>query len=256
MTDDDIWFHLGKNILDFKKHYGIDTAQRSQVVGWAKANLAPIATTKEEIISREHWDLAALRGATIKQMTHEHITQARQYIYDNYQPRHTTALLMLCANRKPYHLNQNILHGIRNSKGVADLIIVSNPGMIPIEYDNLYPFRYYEWDEREETEEIQATYTTLVTQWIGDFFKRFPYYTKVVSFIRPGQTRDAFLAADMPQQKVDVFEQSFIDSMWEKFSYCGKGIFKQRLLCFKESQARVAELVGKKGLLQANLFNF
>lgn len=246
LSDDDLIFGLANNIIShrkrniamFKTEFYTRDLSREDIVEWGKKKLAPLLSSAEEIIPRDQWDLLGLKGATDKQLLHPHYVIMRDYFLSgNYQPKHDTAVLMLCANKKPYRGNFLINRFYNLSKDTADFYILSNPGVIPIEYDNHYPFRWYEWNELEETPEIKQLYTEELQKRIETWFNHFNGYKRVVSVIRPGETHTAYLQSNIPQQKDDVFSQHNMELLEQEYLIPvfknNRGLFKTRLLNLK-----------------------
>jgi len=246
ISDDDLIFRLANNIIShrkrniamFKSEFYARDLSREEIIEWGKKKLAPLLPQAEEIISRDQWDLSGLKGATDKQLLHPHyVTMQKYFLNGNYQPKHNIAVLMLCANKKPYRDNFLIKRFYMLSKNTADFYILSNPGIIPIEYDNYYPFRWYEWNEKEEIPEIKQLYTEELRKRIEIWFNHFNNYKKIISIIRPGETHTAYLQSNIPQQKEDIFSENNMELLEQEYLIPifrnNRGLFKTRLLNLK-----------------------
>ncbi len=99
------------------------------------------------------------------------------------------ALFIPCSKRKPYFKSRTHKAIRRAITGFpwykkVHLIVISNPGVIPVEYSGKYPFDSYNWDERLETPEIMDYYIKINTQRIKDYL-RGNHYKKVLSYFKP-----------------------------------------------------------------------
>jgi predicted RNA-binding protein len=247
MTNEDLIFKLSYNILSFRmnspqkalyqyeKKWGrkFSDLTREDIIDWGNKNLVKLLDADKEVIKREEWDLEGMKGATIKQLCHSHFNTMKDYFFSNFQPLSTTAVIMLCSNKKPYSANNTIKSFYKiATRYKADFFIVSNPGVIPISYDNYYPFRWYEWNEYEETPQIKELYYEVTMRRLEEWFTHFPY-KKVVSVIRPGETCQAFIDSNLPLvEKCHVFTKENIEKIHEKYLPIFKttGLLKTRIL--------------------------
>ena len=209
ITNEDLYYYVGCNIIQHRIKrapafggryikFKPKLEDREFIIEWAKKKLYPFLPPEKEIIPRDQWDLDGLVGATEKQLFHPHFDIMRRHLYQCFRPKHSVAMFMLCSNKKPYFTNFLIKKYWKLIREKADLFVVSNPGIIPIEYSNYYPFRYYEWDETEETPEIKQLYTKAVYDRAQDWLLHFPTYKAFFSLIRPGETLDALMAITHP----------------------------------------------------------
>ncbi|MFA5398247.1 MAG: DUF5591 domain-containing protein [Methanogenium sp.] len=247
ISDVDLMYKLSYNILSFRMNspqkalYNYDkkwgkTFQdltKEDIISWGNSHLCEILKEENEIIPRKYWDLDGLRGATSKQLLHPHFDVMKDYFFQNFTPSSSTAVVMLCANKKPYSHNSTIKQYYKLSKQRnADFFILSNPGVIPIQYDNHYPFRWYEWNEYEETPEIKKLYYEVTKQRIEEWFNKFLQYKKVISVVRPGETSQAFLTSNIPQGRYNVFSEDNIKKITDVYlpKFKTTGLLKTRLL--------------------------
>jgi len=263
MTDDEVYYFLGKRKIEsitksntavpyekIKLWRTYDINNREFVINLAKQHLKPILPAEQEIIPRKEWDLEGLYGATEKQLLHPHFDRMIEHFARFYTPRHNIAVISLCASTKPYRENPYINWYWEKSKDFADYFIISNPGMIPIEYDNYYPYRYYGWPEYEETPEIKELYLNTIKKRLEIWFNLFyGEYTNIISIIRPGESSDAFYQSNLSSaNKHFLFEQSYIDEMNKTYldRFNGNtGLMKSRLLWLKPTKDRFCEILSK-----------
>lgn len=72
------------------------------------------------------------------------IDELSKKMREEYEPKHKFAIFSLCTSTRPY-LNSPKWRTFYNNFGdIADLVICSNGGIIPIEYQYCYPFRAYD----------------------------------------------------------------------------------------------------------------
>lgn len=63
--------------------------------------------------------------------------------------------------------------------------MISSPGVIPREFENYYPFNAYDWDEKEETEEIKERYIEVTAERIKKYLKAHQKnYEKIFSYLK------------------------------------------------------------------------
>ena len=63
---------------------------------------------------------------------------------EEYEPKHKFAIFSLCTSTRPYLKSPKWKAFYNNFGHVADLVICSNGGIIPIEYQYCYPFLAYD----------------------------------------------------------------------------------------------------------------
>jgi predicted RNA-binding protein len=65
-------------------------------------------------------------------------------------------------------------------------VVVSNPGVIPYEFVDYWPFKNYDWPEWEETEELQKLYYLVTKERVKRFLQQHSdNYIKIVTFFKP-----------------------------------------------------------------------
>jgi len=63
---------------------------------------------------------------------------------EEYEPQHKYAIFSLCTSTRPYLNSPKWSAFYKNFGESCDLVICSNGGIIPIEYQNCYPFKAYD----------------------------------------------------------------------------------------------------------------
>jgi radical SAM enzyme (TIGR01210 family) len=99
------------------------------------------------------------------------------------------ALFLPCAFRKPYSSSKTHraiierLQGLQKYSAIHQLM-VSNPGVIPREFEGKWPFQNYDWPEWEETPELMEKYINVTKERLVAYLKS-KEYTKVFCYFRP-----------------------------------------------------------------------
>ena len=99
------------------------------------------------------------------------------------------ALFLPCSYIKPYRrspTHRAILRKLLKLPTYKQIhqIMISSPGVIPREFENYYPFNSYEWNEKDETEEIKKLYIDVNKERIKKYLRRHKY-EKVFSYLKP-----------------------------------------------------------------------
>ncbi len=189
---------------------------------------------EDAIICHKDWDIDGIRGKKEKQLFHSHFKLAKEWIHREFTPASDIAVLINCSATKPYRKSLKIapILWICNRYNV-DLFVLSEAGVVPICYDYLYPFKYYDWPE-EDILEFQDIIIDLLTTQIQDFFKCFYQYKYVISYLPKGAKKNAFINSELDQIKIDILRQENIKVIEKQYPNIAgnEGMFKQRVLVF------------------------
>ncbi len=102
-----------------------------------------------------------------------------------YQPKKKFAVCSLCSQTKPFSSSIKWRGIIKIFAGIADLIIVSSAGIIPLEYENYYPFNSYDSHSGHEgSVELSEFSKNLFYRRLNKFFQTF-HWDKVVFLLDP-----------------------------------------------------------------------
>ncbi len=240
-------FYTAKEISYYNNNLLPQIENRQVIADWAKANQFPILEEDKEIIKRENWDIKQLIGTIEKQLYHPHYYFIRNYFLKNFKPKSKIAVLFLCSATKPYSQNKQFKWFIDRYKNKVDFYFISNPGIIPLEYDNYYPFRWYFWPENQETKEIKEKYIEITKERIENWFKIFNQYENIISLIKPGETYDALNLAEIRQEKHIIFTDEFMQEIENKWLFTFKqiGLLKFRYLFLKITKERFINILNK-----------
>ena len=137
---------------------------------------------KELLIPKSEWvDCSEIQGDEIKTLSSRVVEKAFKRILELHKPKHKTALVSLCTATRPYSRSRkwkkfNELYG-----DYADLIICSNGGIIPIEFEECYPYLTYDAHGEGKWDKL---YIGVCYRRLRQFFSTFEY-EKIVFNFRP-----------------------------------------------------------------------
>ncbi len=134
-----------------------------------------------------------IKGAGEEQLLHPYYKVWEDYFLMFYEPPSDKDILMFvpCSFRKPYtnsKTHKAIDSGLKDVKSKARIhkIVLSNPGVIPVEYSNHYPFNSYDWPEWEETPEIKEKLIEVTYERVKKYLEKHKdHYTKFAVFMKP-----------------------------------------------------------------------
>lgn len=111
--------------------------------------------------------------------------EAFDTICEIYKSRHDFAVFSLCTQTKPFSSSMKWRGIIKIFKGIADLIVCSSAGVIPVEYENCYPFDSYDSHSGHEGDESLSDYSkSLFESRLKKFLTKFKW-KKVVFLLDP-----------------------------------------------------------------------
>ena len=258
-TEKDIYIRLIKYKLGwppsallrkkFKKQYGITKSQATdeQLYEFAKQVLYPIMDEADEIIGRGSWDLEGLEGQTEKQLFHPHYDILKDHIFQNHTSNSKILIILECSNSKPYSNSHNIKNFYNRYKDIADFAVISNPGIIPIEYSNFYPYRYDEWDHYKESQEIEDLYVEVNKERFYEYVKHFGYEHVIIMIQHPKPRRmfDEIRYTYKDAQLHFVVDDKFTDYLREEYPKLGKGLLYLRTPGLKPTREKFDNIIKK-----------
>ena len=86
------------------------------------------------------------------------MVKAQERILEDFTPKNSIALVSLCTTTRPYSKSRKWKKF--KSEFDVDLIISSNGGVIPIEYENCYPFLNYDAHGEDHYDDLYRLYIT------------------------------------------------------------------------------------------------
>ena len=138
----------------------------------------------ECLFTKDEWvDASELHGTDQTVLTHPLMEEAFTRICSSHTKRNDTAVLALCTATRPYS-STPLWRGIRDTvAGKADLVVTSNGGVVPIEFEEAYPFMTY---DAPGSKEFDSQYISVLSSRLTTFLSIFKY-KKIVAFFRPGR---------------------------------------------------------------------
>lgn len=133
-----------------------------------------------------------LNGVGEEFLTHSHFEVWQDYLVRWYSPpREKNILLFLpCSYKKPYSesmTHKKIISRLKKNKFYPRMhqVMISNPGLVPREFENYYPFNAYDWDESLETEEIKKRYIEVTAKRIRNYLEvHWGHYKKIFHLLK------------------------------------------------------------------------
>lgn len=102
-------------------------------------------------------------------------------ILENFKPRHKIALVSLCTSTRPYSKSVKWSTFIERYNNLADMIIWSSGGIIPIEYECCYPYLNYD-DVSPYPPHLVERYIQVGIIRLEKFFTKFKYDKVIFAF--------------------------------------------------------------------------
>ncbi|MBN3037135.1 MAG: DUF5591 domain-containing protein [Candidatus Diapherotrites archaeon] len=172
-----------------------------------------------------------IRGATEENLTHPHYVVWQDWLQRFYEPPKwaRVALFLPCSAKKPYSKSKThslVWSVVKRFRGVHR-IVVSNPGVIPIEFDDHYPFNAYEWDEREETPEIRKRYVEMNAERVKKYLQAHAY-ERVLCFLKYSETYEAVKRAC--DELGIPLRNALSKETYERFKDEGNPLFREEAL--------------------------
>jgi len=138
------------------------------------------------------------KGTEPTDLYHPDFDAGNRAIHSAFEPQHKVVVLTVCSWAKPY--SQSWIHtNIRSALGASleqiDYVHVSSAGIIPHQFETLYPFTAYDWNnvnmapamakalQREIDERFSSFWLIFGTQWdhVVPFFRENSNTWKVLS---------------------------------------------------------------------------
>lgn len=145
----------------------------------------------------------SLRGVGEAFLTHPHFEVWQDFLQRWYHPPEEKDILLFlpCSYTKPYsrsRTHQGIIEALRKTDKYSRIhqVMLSNTGVIPREFEDMYPFNAYDWDEKLETEEIKKRYIEVTKRRIKKYLSAHKgSYKKIVCFLKYSSESYQALAA-------------------------------------------------------------
>ena len=102
-----------------------------------------------------------------------------------YQPKHNKAVFALCTQTKPFSSSMKWRGIIKIFGAMADLVICSSAGIIPLEFENCYPFNNYDSHSGHEGDESLSDYSKSLFEYRCKTFLTKFKWDKVIFLLDP-----------------------------------------------------------------------
>jgi len=193
-----------------------------------------------------------LRGVGEEYLTHPFFEVWQDYILRFYNPPDKKKILLFlpCSYKKPYsesRTHRAIINSIKETgnREIIHEVMISNAGIIPREFEDQYPFNAYDWEEKDETQEIKERYIQVTKERIIDYLKAHgKKYLKTASYLK--NKSDSYHALTQALEEIGMEDNNFISEKTEK-----KIEEKKNILQSNEGLTELSE--GLKRLLQNSM---
>lgn len=183
--------------------------------------------SESEIESRSDCRVEELCGEE-KVLNSKVIDDAFERIMEDYKPSHKNVIFSLCSATRPYIGSPKWKAFYKNFGDVADLVISSNGGIIPIEYMCCFPFMQY--DAHRANSGTDELYKDRMKDKLSKFLNKFGKYwdIKVYSFLPTSRNAQAIKEMNgaggflVPSQKVyrDIIDNGCPGVNVKRFPQC------------------------------------
>ncbi|MCK4555419.1 MAG: DUF5591 domain-containing protein, partial [Candidatus Aenigmarchaeota archaeon] len=166
-----------------------------------------------------------LVGATRENLIHPHYVVWQDYISRFYETPKTKkyALFLPCSFKKPYsrsRTHKEILRRLVSLPQYNEIhqLMISNPGVIPREFEAKYPFANYDWPEWQENKKIKKEYTDVTKERLQKYLSRHKY-KRVFAYFKPDS--ESFIALSRACRELGVnlipcFDKKTYDGLTDK----------------------------------------
>lgn len=158
-----------------------------------------------ELIPRNMWNFESLVGQCEGQLMNRAYYDGINKVFKRMNRKHDVLGIFQCSAKKPYYANTMWKRYKDHFGDHLDFACISNPGIIPWEFCNMYPFRYDEWnvsDEKKINKIIDITYKYRIVNMCRMIrYKRKLGYKSVVVTI-PNQDKD-WIFRKMIEKNID-----------------------------------------------------
>lgn len=183
------WKPLGKaEFYDIVKEHLSDARVRYDATQYA-----PFPSWKSWLPQFESHDrLIGTGGQCLENPTYE---KWQDFICNRYvHPEEKRVVLFVpCSYTKPY-VSGPLHRAIRATldalpnKNEIHLVVISSPGVIPLEFAHYYPFNSYDWRPWEETPEIKARYVEVTRERVKNYLQKHAYEAHYCYFLHDAES--------------------------------------------------------------------
>lgn len=185
----------GKNFTNFSKHaykgahMSIEDHIKEYI--YKRERLGMPLVDPNEWIDFKDWDITGIQAFGCPPdslLYHKHFDIAFEKVLEEWQPKHDSVVFVSCTMNKPYDSNAKIMNIVNTVKDIADVVIISSCGIIPVELGLKYPYAYYNYDTIGESQEMKTKAKEVIYNRLDRFLQKFNY--KCYSYLTPGKMFD------------------------------------------------------------------
>lgn len=143
--------------------------------------------------------------------------EAFEAICEKYKPGHDYAIFSLCTKKRPYSASMKWKGIIKIFHSFCDLIVCSNAGVIPLEFENYYPFYSYDSDGTAEelSEYSKELFRTRITKFLQIF------HWKRIAFLLNPYEGASDVVHGLPFDNVQQFPSYYVWDSTEQGDFIG-----------------------------------
>ena len=135
---------------------------------------------KEDLIPQEEWvKESEIQGTDEMVLKHPIMNKAFEEILKKHIPRKKIALVSLCSSTRPYSKSRKWKKFKEEFENDCDLIIASNGGIIPITFEECYPYLTYDAHGQKQYDQMYIEY---LYRRLMKFFTVFNYEYIIFNF--------------------------------------------------------------------------
>lgn len=157
----------------------------------------PLLIPEEEWVPEEE-----IQGNELKVLQHPMVQKAFLKILNLHKPKHDIAFVSLCTSTRPYSNSPKWKKFKELFGDRCDLIISSNGGIIPIEFEECYPYLTYDAHGNSKYDDI---YNQILFNRLVLFFRKFPYKHIIFNFRPTLRNRKAALKFRQEYFKSNIY---------------------------------------------------
>jgi archaeosine synthase len=173
-----------------------------------------------------------LEGVGVKFIDHPHYNVWQEYIQEFYRrpEERDIALFVPCSYRKPYSTSKThrLIYKVTKKFKRIHRIVISSPGVIPFEFNDIYPFNSYEWDESLETPEVMKEYVRITRNRIKNYLQTHEY-AQVLCYFK--YDSESYMALKQACEELGIGLTNCLgEETYRKYKEGGNPLFKRESL--------------------------
>ena len=137
----------------------------------------------DRLIPQSEWMPIETMNSDLKILENDLFDRVFDKILEVHKPKKKIAFLSLCTSTRPYSNSQKYKKFKKLFGESVEFVVVSNGGIIPIEYETSYPFMEYDGGGFDPN--IKERFQIAMEHRLRRFFENFNYYDFVLANFRP-----------------------------------------------------------------------